>query len=98
LDTLTQGSGFSFGDLAADRAGRRVAVTATDSESSARQMQARIQSASSVDDFFPVISFPENISTEQFRSDYGLVGSPRYLAQISKIDDALDSCAALAVK
>jgi hypothetical protein len=35
LDALTLGSGFSFGDLAADRAGVRFADAATDSEAAA---------------------------------------------------------------
>jgi hypothetical protein len=42
LDALTHGSGFSFGDLAADRAGVRFAW-ATDSETAALAMQARLQ-------------------------------------------------------
>jgi hypothetical protein len=43
LDALSQGSGFSFGDLAADRAGVRFAQAATHSEASAKAMQVRMQ-------------------------------------------------------
>src|SRR6185369_17651347 len=43
LDALARGSGFSFGDLTADRAGVRFAQAATASESAAQEMQRRLQ-------------------------------------------------------
>jgi hypothetical protein len=96
LDALTRGSGFSFGDLAADRAGVRFARAATDSEPSARALQARVQNGFSVDDFFPPAShLPENLTVEQFRRDYGGVGSPRYRQTVGEIDSSLDQCAGL---
>jgi hypothetical protein len=96
LDALTPTSGFSFGDLAADRAGVRFGSIATSSEEAARTMQARIRGRYSLNDFFPVtLEFPENLNVAQFRSDFGGVGTSRYNLQISKIDAQLDSCAAL---
>jgi hypothetical protein len=96
LDALTHGSGFSFGDLAADRAGVRFATTATSSEQSAKAMQARIRNGYSLDDLFPAtIEFPENLTVEQFRRDFGGVGSQRYRLELSRIEARLDSCAAL---
>jgi hypothetical protein len=62
LDALTGGSGFSFGDLAADRAGVRFAVAATRSEAAAKSMQARLQSGFAVDDFFPPVADGPRIS------------------------------------
>ena len=53
LDTLTNGSGFSFGDLAADRAGVRFALAATRSDSAADAMQERLQSAFAREGLFP---------------------------------------------
>jgi hypothetical protein len=97
LDAWTQGSGFSFGDLAADRAGVRFARAATASAAAARAMQARLQDGFAVDDFFPTVSdLPENLSVEQFRSDYGGVGSRRYRQAVAEIEARLDRCAGLA--
>ena len=96
LDALTHGSGFSFGDLAADRAGVRFAAAATSSQSAAKVMQARIRNGYSLDDLFPVtIEFPENLTVDQFRRDFVGVGSQRYRLELSKIEARLDSCSAL---
>jgi hypothetical protein len=96
LDALTRGSGFSFGDLAADRAGVRFAAAATHSEAAAKAMQARLQSRFTIDDFFPpAVDLPENLSVDQFRREYGGVGSQRYRQRVSDIEARLDRCAAL---
>lgn len=96
LDALTGGSGFSFADLAADRAGVRFAATATRSEAAAKAMQDRFQHGFVVDDFFPpAADLPENLTVEQFRRDYGRVGSQRYRKQAAEIESRLDSCAAI---
>ena len=98
LDALTHGSGFSFGDLAADRAGVRLSEAATASESAAQSMQTRLQSGYSADDFFPIASdLPENLTLEQFRQDYGGVGTQRYRQTINEIETRLNGCAALAL-
>ena len=96
LDALMRGSGFSFGDLAADRAGVRFAAAATHSEAAAKAMQARLQSGFAVNDFFPpAADLPENLTLEQFRRDYGEVGSQRYRQKVSEIEARLDGCVAL---
>lgn len=96
LDALTGGSGFSFGDLTADRAGIRFATAATSGERAAKAMQVRIQHGYSTDDFFPrTVDFPENLTVEQFRRDFGGVGTPRYRLELNKIERLLDSCVAL---
>jgi len=97
LDALTGSSGFSFGDLAADRAGVRFAAAATSSEAAARTMQALLQQGFAVDSIFPpAADLPENLTTEQFRREYGSVGSQRYRRKVSEIEGRLDRCAALA--
>lgn len=97
LDALTQGSGFSFADLAADRAGVRFAGAATRSEDSARALQARLRGSFALSDLFPpAADLPENLSVEQFRAAYGGVGTPRYREQIAQIEARLDRCTALA--
>jgi hypothetical protein len=96
LDALTGGSGFSFGDLAADRAGVRFAASATHSDVAARAMQVRLQKGFVEDDFFPPFAdLPENLTVEQFRRDYGGVGSQRYRQKVSEIETRLDRCDAL---
>jgi hypothetical protein len=97
LDALTHGSGFSFGDLTADRAGVRFARAAAGSETAALALQARLLEGYAADDFFPPpADFPENLTVEQFRRDYGGVGTPRYRQTVSDIDTRLHRCAALA--
>jgi hypothetical protein len=96
MDALTHGSGFSFGDLMADRAGVRFAVAATNSEVNARAMQVRLHQNFAVDDFFPVVAdMPESLTVEQFRRDYGGVGSQRYRQQVDSIEILLDRCVGL---
>jgi hypothetical protein len=96
LDTLTRSSGFSFGDLAADRAGVRFAFAATRSDIAAGAMQERLRSGFSKKDFFPSeVHYPENLSVEEFRHNFGSVGSERYQSTISQIEVALDRCSAL---
>lgn len=97
LDALTHGSGFSFGDLAADRAGVRFAGAATRSEQAARALQSRLQGGFVLDDFFPrAADLPENLTLDQFRSTYGGVGSQRYRQMVGEIEARLDRCAGLA--
>jgi hypothetical protein len=97
LDALTHGTGFSFADLAADRAGARLAHAATDSDAAARTMQARLARGCTVDDLFPpAADLPENLTVEQFRRDFGGVGSLRYRRKVAEIEERLDRCAALA--
>lgn len=96
LDALARGSGFSFGDLAADRAGARFASAATDSRSAALAMQARLQGGYSVDDFFPpAADLPENLTVEAFGRDYGGVGDQRYRRMMREIEARLDRCPGL---
>jgi hypothetical protein len=84
LDAPARGSGFSFSDLAADRAGVKFARAATDSEA-ANAMQVRLQGNFAVDDFFPPVSdLPENLTVEQFRHDYSGVGDQRYRRKAAK--------------
>jgi hypothetical protein len=96
LDALTRGSGFSFGDLMADRAGVRFAAAATHSEAAAKAMQVHLQQDFALDDFFPVAAeLPENLTVEQFRREYGRVGSERYRQQVDSIEILLDRCVGL---
>jgi hypothetical protein len=80
-------SGFSFTDLAADRAGVRFAEVATRSDASARKLQRALGAGAREADFFPRAGdFPEGLSEAEFKSAYGDVDTPRYSAIVAKID------------
>ncbi len=96
LDALTEGSGFSFGDLVADRAGVRLTTAATKAEATAKAMQLRLQDQVDANDLFPpVVDFPENLSTQEFRRLFGGVGTPQYRRELIKIEAELNGCTAL---
>lgn len=87
LDSGNGGSGFSFADLAADRAGIDFVNAATSSEESARELQQRVIGSKAEAGFFPDISgLAEGLSEEQFQAQYGSVESERYRAEVAAID------------
>ncbi len=89
------GSGFSFGDLLADRAGTTFADVATRDEASALRMQQRLAGEFRVDDFFPLAAdLPEGIPDAELQSHYGGVGGPLYRRQVAEIERRLALCAA----
>lgn len=97
VDALAQGSGFSFADLAADRAGVRLAERVTDSVPAAQQVRALLEPGFTVGEFFPDVSdLAEGLPPEQVRGEYGGVGGRRYRDVVREIERRLDGCAALA--
>ena len=93
LDSLSGGSGFSFGDLLADKAGIRFAAAATRSRDSAIAFAQRVAVEIDPNDFFPpAADLPESLSVEKFRQAIGLVGSPKYQELTREIEKRLDQC------
>jgi hypothetical protein len=89
------GSGFSFADLLADRAGTTFAEVATRDEASAAAMQARLARGFKLDDFFPSADgLPEGIPDAELQSRYGGVGGPLYRRQADEIERRVSACAA----
>jgi hypothetical protein len=89
------GSGFSFGDLLADRAGTSFADVATRDDASALRVQQRLAVGFRVDDFFPpAADLPEGIADAELQSRYGGVGGPLYRQQTAEIERRLALCAA----
>lgn len=87
------GSGFSFADLAADRAGVQFARRATGSAEGARALQQRLTVALKTADLMPEIDgLREGLSTEEFQAEYGGPGDPRYRAVVDEIDRRLAEC------
>lgn len=90
LDSQDGGSGFSFGDLLADRAGTRFALAATRDGASAVAMQARLAAGFNVGEFFPPAEdLPEGISDADFQSQYGGIHGQGYRALSDEIDRRL---------
>jgi len=91
VDDSRGGSGFSFTDLAADRAGTRFAELATASDESARRVQRRIARAQRETDIMPnVHDLPEGMSESRFKQRYGGIDSPAYRRVTEDIERRID--------
>lgn len=98
LDSGQGGSGFSFVDLAADRAGLRFAEVATDGEDAARHLQNVLAGKAIEAAFFPRFTdLPEGIPEAAFKRDYGDIDDPRYAALVAEIDRRLAGAPAYTV-
>jgi len=87
LDSIRGGSGFSFVDLAADRAGIRFAEMALDQQGDSLRFQQRIQLVPLESLYFPDLSgLYENIPQKEFEALYGDIYSKAYLAVVADID------------
>jgi hypothetical protein len=85
------GSGFSFTDLAADRAGTRFGELATASSTSARTVQQRIAHAQRETDIMPKVGdLPEGMSEPEFKQRYGGIDSPAYRGVSQDIERRID--------
>lgn len=83
-----RGSGFSFTDLAADRAGARLGELLLGKN--AASIQRQLVQAKQDSDLMPGFSdLPEFMSADEFARRFGAVGSPRYQAVIDEIDKRL---------
>jgi len=95
LDAGRGGCGFSFVDLAADRAGIRFAEAATDPGGGALRLQRLLAGNPTEQLFFPIVAdLPENIPQEQFEQLYKGVDSAKYNSMVREIDRRIDSCPA----
>lgn len=89
------GSGFSFGDLLADRAGTTFALLATRDDAAARTLQARLDLGFRVDDFFPeAADLPEDIQAAELEARYGGVGGRLFRQYAAEVERRLWSCPA----
>ncbi len=89
LDTQGGGSGFSFADLAADRAGIRFAELALD-ENGALRLQKMSADLRQEKTFFPSIAeLPEGIPQQVF-DDRGGIESNYYKQYLTIIDQRID--------
>ncbi len=81
------GSGFSFVDLTADRAGMRFGEMATESSESALKLQTRMTTVKNYMAFMPDPRFlPENMDEAAFAKRYGIINSPAFKEVSNQID------------
>ena len=90
LDSNKGGSGFSFADLMADRAGTRLAKISTQSNQSALLVQARLAKTNSESAIIPTLAkLPEGITQQAFKKNYQGIKSKNYIAMLNHIDEQL---------
>lgn len=78
------GSGFSFNDLAADRAGTRFGEEAV---TQPQRLQARVAALAGEPEFMPAAAdLPENLQEAEFLRRFGGVGAPQYEMMVGEID------------
>ncbi len=87
------GSGFSFRDLAADRAGVRLATDGLRSDASTRALIARLSAPTDDVELAPAVEdLPEGMDAAAFRAAYEDVESPAYRALVAAIDARIEAC------
>lgn len=90
LDSNKGGSGFSFADLMADRAGTKFAMISTQSNKSALLVQASLAQTNSESAIIPTLAkLPEGITQQAFKKHYQDVQSQHYIAMLNHIDEQL---------
>jgi len=90
------GSGFSFNDIAADRAGTRFGEKAVASEDSAEALQRRVASGLEDGDLMPPWSdLPEFMPEAEFKRRFGGIDAPPYRAMMRKIEQRVAALSVL---
>jgi hypothetical protein len=96
MDATPGGSGFSFIDLTADRAGTLFAGAATRNSNAAQKMQAQIRRGMVSTDFCPKVDdLPEGISRDTFQDEYGGLGGVKTREIVKEIQTRLSACKGL---
>jgi tetratricopeptide (TPR) repeat protein len=86
------GSGFSFNDIGADRAGVRFGEVASRSLPRARTLARALAAGVPESDFMPDVSdLPEFMPEAEFKRRFGGLDSPGYAKMIAKIDQRVDA-------
>jgi hypothetical protein len=87
LSDAQGGSGFSFIDLAADKAGTRFGEIATSSPENARKIQQAMSKIKDYSDFMPdPRDLPENMDEAEFKRRFESINSPAYQEVVRQID------------
>ncbi len=90
LSDAQSGSGFSFIDLACDRAGLKFGQIATATPESARKLQKAMYNIENYRAFMPdVRDLPEAMNSHVFKQKYGSIYSPAYQNMLKLIDERI---------
>jgi hypothetical protein len=93
MEDARSGSGFSFADMAANKAGIRMGRFAVSGPVNARFFQQRMADISHENQFMPDISnLPENMDTAEFNARFTDTQSPAYVRIMDMIESRLDAC------
>ena len=92
LSDAKSGSGFSFIDLAADKAGARFGELITSTPQNARNIQKTLSEIKDYSDFMPdPRDLPEHMNEEEFKQRYQSIDSPAYKALSAEIDTRINA-------
>ena len=94
IQDAKDGSGFSFNDIAADRAGTRMGELAIGGEKTAQAIQAFLKSANETDIMPKTDDLPEFMSESEFNRRYGGLQGDAYQHMMQEIESRI---AALAI-
>ena len=87
VDDARRGSGFSFSDIAADRAGTRFGELAAGSTDGAAKLSRTLSSGLRESDLLPEArDLPEFMAEQEFKRRYGGIGQPAYLQMVAEIE------------
>ena len=90
LDSNKGGSGFSFADLMADRAGTKLATISTQSNQSALSVQNLLAHTTNESAIIPKLEkLPEGITEQAFKKSYQDIHSKHYIAMLNHINRQL---------
>ena len=96
LDSAPGGSGFSFADLAADRAGIALARQATRSTADAEQFRKPIIAGLEPADLCPsVLDLPEGLTRDQLEQEWGGLASEKTRQWLDEIERRIESISLL---
>jgi hypothetical protein len=87
VDDSRVGSGFSFNDIAADRAGTRFGEFATSTKETAARLQQRLSAGVRERDLMPATDdLPEFMPEAEFKRRFGGIGAPAYQQMMTTIE------------
>jgi len=90
FDDSRGGSGFSFNDIAADRAGTRFGELATGDEVGIKKLQRLLAAGLADADLLPMVKdLPEFMQEAEFKRRYGGVGAPAYTKMMETIEQRI---------
>ena len=88
-----ESSGFSFTDLAADRAGTRFGEVATASPTQARKVQKILAGSTRERDIMPMArDLPEHMDEHEFKRRFSGIGSPSFQKLKQEIEQRIAAC------